>query len=638
MTKNYRQIFFLIFLILLLPLFIWTQSQVITYLSRASVKKANLVVDTLTIDGEFKGNWLNFAQGGEEPPPMLNNTVERMKLLKPQYIRLDHIYDFYDVVKGNGQYDFSKLDQSVSDILTMGAKPFFSLSYMPRQFTPNQSVIDIPSDWANWQKLVKATIEHYSGKANINLKEVYYEVWNEPDLPQFGSWKLGGNKNYNLLYQFASYGARDAENVNNFFIGGPAVGSFYPKWVDDFVSYIDKNNLRLDFYSWHRYHSNPDRFREDVMGIRKLLSKYPKFSELPLVLSEWGLDSERNLNNNSDKAASHALSTIFKIEEEIDRTIAFEIKDGPPSGGGKWGLMTHEKDEIPLKLKPRFKALAASTLLLGTKLKISGWGSNVTALASKTTDETINILIGNYDWRGQNWENVPVTVTGLDSGIYKIKNQQILTNSVNVSEMVSTDGQLKLQFIMLPNSIRLLEIKKSGHLAQYIDGAGNQAGDKALALTGNDDFKLDPFEFEITPNSEISFDIKPLWTGEEIPEINVLKLELAREDTEKIEVIFKKVTSNDIDFWLLTASDNKNADRLAIPAGNLNEERWHKVQIRFSSDKISLRADDIASDKNSPIYNSVSKITGISFYPFNGAIDNLEIIREGVVSFKRDFN
>src|SRR3990167_8339103 len=139
MTKNYRQIFFLIFLILLLPLFIWTQSQVINYLSRASVKKANLVVDTLTIEGEFKGNWLNFAQGGEEPPPMLNNTVARMKLVKPQYIRLDNIYDFYDIVGDSGQFDFSRLDGTVNDILDMGAKPFFSLTYMPGQFTPNQS-------------------------------------------------------------------------------------------------------------------------------------------------------------------------------------------------------------------------------------------------------------------------------------------------------------------------------------------------------------------------------------------------------------------------------------------------------------------------------------------------------------------
>src|SRR3989344_5610831 len=139
MANKNRRIISILFLILSLPLLIWAIAQVTSYLSKAGITKANLVVDARSVQGSLTGNWLNFAQGGEEPPPMLNNTVERMRLLKPQYIRLDHIYDFYDVVKGNGQYDFSKLDQSVSDILTMGAQPLLSLSYMPRQFTPNQS-------------------------------------------------------------------------------------------------------------------------------------------------------------------------------------------------------------------------------------------------------------------------------------------------------------------------------------------------------------------------------------------------------------------------------------------------------------------------------------------------------------------
>ena len=38
------------------------------------------------------------------------------------------------------------------------------------------------------------TIEHYSGKGERNMSGIYYEVWNEPDLAQFGSWNWEGTK------------------------------------------------------------------------------------------------------------------------------------------------------------------------------------------------------------------------------------------------------------------------------------------------------------------------------------------------------------------------------------------------------------------------------------------------------------
>ncbi len=51
--------------------------------------------------------------------------------LYPRYIRLDHIYDFYDVINrdtnGNLIFNFEKLDQTVCDIYNTGAKTIFSL-------------------------------------------------------------------------------------------------------------------------------------------------------------------------------------------------------------------------------------------------------------------------------------------------------------------------------------------------------------------------------------------------------------------------------------------------------------------------------------------------------------------------------
>src|SRR5690606_20072505 len=146
-------------------------------------------------------------------------------------IRIDHIYDFYDVVNvnvdGSLTYDWSKLDQVVDDILEMGAKPFFSLSYMPKVISTGTE-LDVPIDWSLWMQVVRETVRHYSSRDGKAIENVYYEVWNEPDL--FGNFELYGEKSYIAMYQNAALGALAVENSLPFKIGGPATSGYYPNW------------------------------------------------------------------------------------------------------------------------------------------------------------------------------------------------------------------------------------------------------------------------------------------------------------------------------------------------------------------------------------------------------------------------
>jgi len=103
--------------------------------SRASAIKANIVVDITKTTGPFPDRWKALAQGGEESGVrMLENVVSKISGLYPKYIRLDHIYDFYEVVtrdsSNNLKFDFSKLDKTVCDIYNTGAKPFFSMNFV----------------------------------------------------------------------------------------------------------------------------------------------------------------------------------------------------------------------------------------------------------------------------------------------------------------------------------------------------------------------------------------------------------------------------------------------------------------------------------------------------------------------------
>ena len=168
---------------------------------------------------------------------MIGPVVNQMKTLDPSYIRIDHIYDFFNIVQGspgNLSFDFSRLDPMIDSILATGAKPLIALSYMPSVIAQDGNIINQPVDWNDWALTVQKTVEHYSGRGNKNIAGVYYEVWNEPDL--FGGWKVYGDKNYITLYSYAATGANRATNVQPFAIGGPATTALYKNWMKQTLS------------------------------------------------------------------------------------------------------------------------------------------------------------------------------------------------------------------------------------------------------------------------------------------------------------------------------------------------------------------------------------------------------------------
>src|SRR3990167_3866635 len=113
-------------LIIFLPLFIMAVGQTITLMSRAAGTPANIIVDTTTkLEGIKTDFYHAFAQGGEESNDMLASITSDVRALKPQLIRLDHLYDHYQVVgrDGNGlTFDWSKLDSVVNTITSTGAR------------------------------------------------------------------------------------------------------------------------------------------------------------------------------------------------------------------------------------------------------------------------------------------------------------------------------------------------------------------------------------------------------------------------------------------------------------------------------------------------------------------------------------
>jgi len=417
-------------------------------------KRAKIVVDLSRPGARISANlWQNFAQGGEEPKNMLAPVAKQIKNLNPKIIRIDHVFDYYVKINpaaaGQANYDFSALDKVVKTILEAGAIPMFSISYMPPQLASKNSVSP-PKNWNQWRRLASALVARYSGRKGFNINNVYYEVWNEPDL--FGKWHYSKNPNYLTLYYHTAAAAQSATNTNPFKIGGPATTGFYPNWIKALLKFCHQNKLRIDFISWHRYAKNLENYQSDFEKLNKILTNYPEYFNLERLITEFGLDSENSPWYDNKLSAVHSIASTVKLLGKIHRVFAFEIKDGP-NKIHNWGLITHEN--FGGKPKPRYYAYQFLNQLTGNRLPLEGEGSWVTGIATQNS-RSVQVLVVNYDPANRHYEAPPITLKNITPGAYVFRQKYFLGKTTASRETINSTSITK-KIILGPNSAVILE-------------------------------------------------------------------------------------------------------------------------------------------------------------------------------------
>ena len=460
---NKFKLLILVVLFLTLPVVVDLANKETNLLTKAYInitgKKANLYVDVGSGDPEITRSWVNLAQGGEERGGMFEEIIPQIQYLKPNYIRIDHIYDFYDVVgkddKGNLIYNWEKLDSEIFDIIASGAKPFLSLSYMPSVISTG-SEVDIPVSWKMWQNVVKNTIEHISGTDGLGISDVYYEVWNEPDL--FGDFKMAREKDYRYLYKYAALGSKEAQNTLPYKFGGPGITALYKAWFDGLLSFAGKENLRLDFFSWHRYSRNLGAYETDLKNLYLWSKTHPGSDRLEYIISESGITSENSPEYDGLLSAIHTLS-LYAMTADINnlKVFTFEIKDGPGESQfwGRWGLLTHEKFGEPVA-KPRYEAFDFLNSMQGDIISVEGHGTWVKALAT-ISENSLKLLIVNYDPFGKRFENVPIVIENLPYNNVILRTREFLGETKEFDIFLG-HHKWKTSYLMKPNSAVILEI------------------------------------------------------------------------------------------------------------------------------------------------------------------------------------
>ena len=570
----------LFFLLLVLPLAVYLVRQQQIIRKKAAVLPPNIIVDTQNILGPLPRFWSGLAQGGEEEKPNLDDLKEELKALTPSYIRLDHIFDFYNIVYRKRDqslgFNFKTLDQRIQDILKTGATPFICLSYMPSLLSSGNE-IDLPVVWEAWQLLVQKTVEHISGKDGLNLKNVYYEVWNEPDL--FGRFSIGGRKDYRLLYFWSVTGAQKAENVNQFKIGGPATTYLNPNFIPGFLDYVAYSNVRLDFVSWHVYSFNEEQIVQDSQVLSGWLNRYPSLLGVGKIVSEWGIEAAKSFRHAQNVSAAYTAATIAKTAGTVDLALAFEIKDNPNDFGSGWGIFTHESaGKIP---KPRYFALWLAKFLKSLRLALFGEGSYVKAIATKDPDETISLLLANYSpFYFPSDTAVPVTFNRLYNGIYKLKtsilNEEGEIETPDPKTFTITNGVLTDSVFLPKNTVALLQLERTAPVLSYTtEGKFGYPQDHAAMISYDSDLIAYPLNNRLTSASgAIEMWVKPNWSGRETKERTFFEVS----EVGKTNFLSKKTSvgfSSQLEFGFFEGTES--AKTVSANIGDWQAEEWHHL-------------------------------------------------------------
>lgn len=93
-------------------------------------------------------------------------------------------------------YSFFNADRTWDFLLSIGMRPFVELGFMPEILASGRDTvfnfrgnITPPADYDAWATRIRKLVGHWLERYGINeVRQWFFEVWNEPNLPAFWSW------------------------------------------------------------------------------------------------------------------------------------------------------------------------------------------------------------------------------------------------------------------------------------------------------------------------------------------------------------------------------------------------------------------------------------------------------------------
>jgi Glycosyl hydrolases family 39/Carbohydrate esterase, sialic acid-specific acetylesterase len=272
-------------------------------------------------------------------------------------------------------------------------------------------------------------IRHYNeGWANgFHHRIRYWEIWNEPE-NRPAMWS-GTDDDYLRLYRITALAVKKEFPVLK--VGGPSLGAsgsfvkgqFVPtEFAERFLKMCRKDNVPLNFFSWHCYTADPTELTARSRAIRQLLDSHG-FTETESHLNEWNFlpgNSWSPIGKSGTPAGRHRYfgEMAGAPGAAFIATALLELQDAPVDACnlfhgelGAFGIFTEQG--VPQKSYQTlraFQGLRETPRRVETRGAIPGKRALAAGLSANGREATI--LVSNFsdprsdfavNWKGFAW-------------------------------------------------------------------------------------------------------------------------------------------------------------------------------------------------------------------------------------------
>jgi xylan 1,4-beta-xylosidase len=341
---------------------------------------ATISVDMASKLGEYKPiySWFGYDEANYTTMRNGKALLRDLKDLSPVpvYIRAHHLLTsgdgkaelkfsstnvYTEDASGKPVYDFKILDGIFDEYKAAGVRPMVEFGFMPKDLAatlPNRhepyqvhypkSAIsgasnNPPKDYAKWGELVRVVTAHFIERyGRDTVQQWYFEVWNEPDIDYWHSTP----EDYWKLYDYAVAGVRKALPTAH--VGGPATTSPSGQHAYDYLkgfldhvqsgkSLADGKTIPLDFISFHAKGRPTIVDTHVTMGIKHeladadrgfyLISQYPKYRNLPIIISEADPEGCAACSSRVNPANNYRNGTLYPAYTATAFKALFDLED-----------------------------------------------------------------------------------------------------------------------------------------------------------------------------------------------------------------------------------------------------------------------------------------------------------------------
>jgi hypothetical protein len=332
-----------------------------------------------------------------------------------------------------------------------------------------------PKDPEKWAAVALGIIRHYNeGWAGGFRWDVrYWEIWNEPDVRP-NMWS-GSDEDYYQLYRTTAKAIRSS--FPDLKIGGPGIGNtgaiyggaLQPTpFLNAFLDLCKREELPVDFLSWHCYTNDPMELVVRARAVRRLLDD-KKLFRTRSFLDEWGY-----LPDNSWEALQKT-TPAFLRQRFYDRmsgpegaafvaTTLLKLQDAPVDGcclfhGETGGFGLFNPNGVPYK---NYFAIRAVRELMRTPIRVQINGrppAGVTIVAGASEDrKSATILIASM---AQSSTDLRISLKGLPwkgPTAYDTKALNSIRDLQSVREGARI-GTASLTLNVEPSSVTLISLR-----------------------------------------------------------------------------------------------------------------------------------------------------------------------------------